>query len=312
MSFNAHKHVELPVFWYWVAKVGCLCRDYPESYNHCVNLTQRACAENVISMRFVKGLVSMLFSNVLTMHHIFKGLLYLLLGFVILTSSLICLSTKANAQLPSKGEVVMVKRCDSTITFSYLPPALLLLPASMDAAVVYKCAERYQYRAAPLVKNGDVYSFSISLPAEVNAVIVAVKDQAGSILDNNHESGYTPSIFHADKSRSVKTYVETIELLSYYAEIVLKLNYKTVQNKILNLYEKGFGEYPEWKKVDAEHKLYLRLLYNRNQDSIRPILHLLADSLSLTENEGNCMRPTSLPQRNLKAINLLIIFYWRI
>lgn len=200
---------------------------------------------------------------------------------------LLCFPTTVKAQSSVKGTLQMVKRSDTTITLLYSPPSLLRLPENIRAAVVYKHENDYHYCAAPLFKNGDNFKSVVKLPAKVIAVVAAVTDQKGMVLDNN-ETGYRPSVFEKGASIPMQTYAETVELLSDYAWRILKLNRKSAEEAIISIYQQVFKDYPELKKNDPDFRYYLRLMYSRNQDSMRPVLNQLADSLStLSKNEKN-------------------------
>lgn len=181
----------------------------------------------------------------------------------------------------------MVKRDDTTLTLRYSQPSLLRLPEYIRAAVVYKHENNYHYYTASLLKNGDNFEGKVQLPVDVFAVVAAITDHNGIVLDNN-ETGYRPSILEKGRKIPPQTYIETVELLSDYAWRILKLNRKSTEEEIIRLYQKGFKDYPELQDNAINYRYYLRLLYGRNQDSMRPILHQLADSLStFPKNEKN-------------------------
>lgn len=147
--------------------------------------------------------------------------------------------------------------------FYYVPGENLILPAKMDALIVYKRNNEFYKKTVPLIQKSRQYEFVVDIQDSVSLLIVAIVDNhkeimqtesltkpARLLVDNNAQQGFIIPLYDKSKKLFPSLTIDKAVLLSGYAKYALSL--KSISDiDLIKLYEKGYALYPNLKKKNS-------------------------------------------------------------
>lgn len=171
-----------------------------------------------------------------------------------------------------------------TQIYVYQPPFHLSIPGNIYASVVYESNDQYYYKIFPISKINGSYQFSFKPPVFIKSVIICIIDDKNSPVDNNNETGFVAYLPDSNGNVSASARISAVDLLSYYAQRILKLNRSKLQTKMISLYEEAFRLSPSLKN-ESSYTYYLTILYQEKKDAVKTKLLAYAKKMALANDD---------------------------
>ena len=175
--------------------------------------------------------------------------------------------------------------------YVYVPPKDIDLPPVLYCKAFFK-NEKLDYERARIVRNGEEYKFSLTIPDSAQVLVIGIFDAANQLIDNNGGQSYIVPLENKYVSTNAKLGIRTAETLLSSARRVLSLS--TSRAEILAYYIDSYNKDPRLKDKDS-YSDYLTLGYYENREKGREeILRYLSHLDTLRSGEEELMQAKAL------------------
>jgi thiol-disulfide isomerase/thioredoxin len=215
----------------------------------------------------------------------------ILAGFLLIFFNSILCHTRGqgiNTSEKKRGQT-----CQST-TYIYTPPKGLVLPAKMQAVILYKQNQNYYESLVTVKKLNNRYVFSFKTPDSVSVLIMGIANAAldqstfgpvrasKKLIDNNDGQGF---IIYTSKNNFHQRYAEQKDVAALiYNSARYRLKVKVHRNELIKKIEAAYKMAPKLKD-DIVYLDYLTILYEEKGDAAKPKLLAYADKMCNVKND---------------------------
>jgi thiol-disulfide isomerase/thioredoxin len=180
--------------------------------------------------------------------------------------------------------------------YIYKPPTNLIIPAKIQALVVYQDKGQYFSKTVLLNKEGARYRFSFKAPDSTRVLLfniiepgkvipekISLVRERPLVVDNNNENGYIVYLHDKAGKRTVHEKLQLIGVLEHAGWYGLAMKQKP-DDFFIKMYETSYALHAHLKKEDS----YLDyLLYKYGEDSAATRAKLLDYANELLKEENN-------------------------
>lgn len=179
--------------------------------------------------------------------------------------------------------------------YFYTPPKRLVVPAKIQAAILYKQKQEFFERLIPVRKINNRYVFSFKTPDSVSVLIIGIVDAAidqsvynglsraiKKNVDNNNGQGFVFYISNNKGLRFIDEQMELADLIYNYARY--RLDVKVKNTSLINMYETTYKAHPQLKD-EKEYLNYLTILFDERGDAVKSKLLAYAGKMINAEND---------------------------